>query len=688
MKAVKNKNFEEEKMKRKRMKKAAAVLLSAAMAFSVPMVSGPAETSASVQAPKYVKLNTSFKTLKVGQTHYRLYLTNNKASWKIKKVAVSDKTIAAAYGKTTDSVRLKAKKEGRTTVTLSLKTAKRKKHAVKTLKCRVNVVPAAASVPELPDQPAEPVTPAAIKEMTVSSQAELDTALANTSLESLSIQTNDAVNLTIPSGNYSNVTLNVNAPNAEITNRAVFRAITIRAIGENTWIEDAIGNNLQIESVKARIVVNDGAKVETINFTSADADIKLEVNGAISNVAVSATIKIEISGNTIRIPVTIGANAGSTELTANVPVDIMTEADANLILNKGAEGSTVKAVTRSVTVKLKNSTNESVVVEKADGTKQTVSNSGTTTTVTSAASSSTAPGTYYPSGSYYPSSGSTGSSSSENTVKHTLPTFTIKASVRTDSVTMGALLIDKKDIHINGCVNPVIKKVQRSGNRGANKYDITENENGVLIFETNSLGTNYLEETIERGVGNWIYLTVEDQGTEYLGLVVMKFGDIIQAGNVKIFEGGMTKKTDKTVSFDAEIISGSAIAAAPDKGWIRLTIPYDSVKYQGGSNLKIVSGTNFDTETWMNFQLIAEDNEQRWMSEKNGRVTYEELIKQVQRGVSQNENFLYMTLKFTDNGKTYTGNVATTYRDFFGDDPDHFAEGRHSYTAVLYETES
>lgn len=145
--------------------------------------------------------------------------------------------------------------------------------------------------------------------------------------------------------------------------------------------------------------------------------------------------------------------------------------------------------------------------------------------------------------------------------------------------------------------------------------------------------------------------------------------------------------SDITFSFDAQIISGSAIAAAPDKGWIRLTIPKDSVKFAGGVNPVITGATNYDCETYMTNALFSEDAEQRWVSEKNGQVTYEKLISQVQSGITRDGKFLYMTFQFTDHGKKYTADVSTSYRDFFGDDPEHFADGSHSYSAVLYETE-
>lgn len=669
-----------------KLKKAAAVLLSAAMVCSVLPGAGISQAEASVRAPKYVKLNTAFKTLKTGQKDYRLYLTHNKSSWKVKKVAVSDKSIVAAYGKTSGSVLLKGKKAGRASVTLHLQTAKRKKNNTKKLTCKVRVVSAAVpAIPDItdPNQPADPVTPSAIQAVTAASQTELEKALANDSLKSLSIRTTDTVNLKIPAGNYSKVALVVDAPNAEIENKGVFQSITIHAIKENTWIEEAIGNNLKIEAAKARVVIGEGAKVDWVDLSQMGAEIELEINGAVSSVAVSATMKIKFTGNTpIEVPIIIGANAGGTELTASVPVSVATDADANIILNKGAEGSKVKINLKSLLVKLTNSTGKPVETTNADGIKRTVASTGIATTI--AQTTPTSSSGSYQTGS---SSGSSGSGSSGSTVKHTLPTFTLKAAYKVETTTKGAIWFDKNDIKVQGCTAPQVTKMQWSGHRGEDKWDLKEEDSAYVIHNYGNLGSDYLEEIMDTGRGAYIFVTVQDQGTEYEGIIPMNFGDIARAGYVKTYEGVMTKKTDIKFSFDAQIISGSAIAAAPDKGWIRLTIPKASVKFEGGQAPQLTGAANYDSESNMQFNLFSEDEDQRWVSEKNGRLAYEEMIKQVQNGIRTDRKFLYMTFRFTDNGKKYTASVSTAYRDFFGDDPEQFGNGSHSYTAVLYETE-
>ena len=123
-------------MKKKFMKKAAAVSLSVAMACAALPAAGPINASA---AAKYVTLRTKFKTLKIG---HKMTLINNTQGWKISKIATEDRTIAMVSAKTASSFQIKGKCEGRTVVKARLKTNAKKKVKSKLVKCTVNVVPA------------------------------------------------------------------------------------------------------------------------------------------------------------------------------------------------------------------------------------------------------------------------------------------------------------------------------------------------------------------------------------------------------------------------------------------------------------------------------------------------------------------------------------------------------------------
>ena len=71
------------------LKKILAAALAGVMACSVP---ASENLTAHAAAKKYVSLNTSFKTLKTGQSGYQLKLKNNTIGWKIQKASNRQKS--------------------------------------------------------------------------------------------------------------------------------------------------------------------------------------------------------------------------------------------------------------------------------------------------------------------------------------------------------------------------------------------------------------------------------------------------------------------------------------------------------------------------------------------------------------------------------------------------------------------
>ena len=226
-------------MKKNLIKKVFAVSLSIAMACSLLPAANPVTASA---AAPYVSLKTTFKTLKVGQK-YKMTLKNNTVSWKIKKVETTAKTIATVYGKTTSSVMIKGKSEGRATIRVYLKTAKRKTKNTKTLRCRVKVV-TDTTVNPTPTQ----------TDATVTNQAELDAALKETNITKITIKPATAENFVIASGTYANVDLIVDAPQSDITNSATFKSVTVNNIKPETWTEKGAGNTFTWNAATADLL--------------------------------------------------------------------------------------------------------------------------------------------------------------------------------------------------------------------------------------------------------------------------------------------------------------------------------------------------------------------------------------------------------------------------------------------------
>lgn len=399
-------------MKQKFVKKALAVVLSTAMTFSL---SSAAHMQTASAAKKFVGLNTTFKTLKVGQSNYKLKLTNNTIGWKVTKAVSTDKSIVAVQKKAASYVTLKGKSAGRATIRVSLKTAARKTNNTKTLRCRVKVVETGTTTPTTP----EPTTPSVDPVQStakVTTQTELDAALKNTAVTSITIDTTAAASFNIPSGQYNNVDLTVNAPNADVENSATFKSVTIKAIKNDTWTEKARGNSLRVEALKARVVVDAAASVAGITVTSANADIAIVVNGTAAGITVSAKAKLNLTGSaTAKVPVTIAAAATGSELISAIPVILQAAANATIDLLAGAEESTVQVTSPSATVSVKNNTTKKITVTKADNSKSDVAAKGNLTVKPSTGTStgSTGGSSSWGGGSWIGG----GSSSGSNTVK-------------------------------------------------------------------------------------------------------------------------------------------------------------------------------------------------------------------------------------------------------------------------------
>lgn len=426
-------------------KKIAASVLSAAIAVSVLPYAGIMDVSA--KAP-FVKLHTTFKTLTTGQT-YKLKLKNNTLGWKVAKAVSRDNMVCKAAGKES-YVKLTAKGKGRTTVKVTLKTAKRKgANATKRLSCRVNVKPLGTM-----DEPEMPSVPETRTDVTVGTQAELNEALVNQDYTKITLQTNETGVFSVPSGGHADVDFIVNAPNADVENYAVFRSVTIQDIKENTWKEHAKGNFIKILDEKTGIVIDAAASVKEITYagTGAGAALKLDVHGTVERVAFQTSVKaavtvaeaasvseikcsgqktevqldakgtvgsvgleadtaLDITGNPkAAVAVNVAETAKGSQVKSSAKVTITVKAEISIQLEKGAEGSSIEVTAKEITASITNKTGAAVELKQPDSTVRkiavnatvSVKNGQAVTQGTSGSSGTT----------YVPSTGSSGSSSS------------------------------------------------------------------------------------------------------------------------------------------------------------------------------------------------------------------------------------------------------------------------------------
>ena len=118
----------------------------------------------------------------------------------------------------------------------------------------------------------------------------------------------------------------------------------------------------------AKVGLDVKGTVSDITFDAQKADVSLAVDdsGKIGNVAVSKEITLAVSGTAKEvIAVKVSAPA---KITASAGIALESSADISLVLEKGAEGSSVK-ITGSLTVKvnIENKTEQSVTVTTPNG---------------------------------------------------------------------------------------------------------------------------------------------------------------------------------------------------------------------------------------------------------------------------------------------------------------------------------
>lgn len=316
-------------MSKKYGKKAIVIILSLAMVISLFTVSDLKVASA---ATKSVGLKTTSKTLSVGKS-FKLKLKNNTLGWKVKKAVSNNSKICKAVNKKT-YVNLKAQKAGNAKIVVTISRTNKKGNAkIKKLTCKVKVkavkkptptkntptetpVETPTEAPTPTNAPAEtpapsPTTPAKTEtSKTVSTQNELELALKQPSLTSITLKTDAAEKFIVPEGSYKNVDFTVDAPKADVANSGQFKSITIRAIKQDTYEELTSGNTITVEAAVSRIVVAVKAVVEKIIFAQPKADAKLQVNGTVNEVGFNA------AGVNAQVSAEAGSSVGKVSLPA------------------------------------------------------------------------------------------------------------------------------------------------------------------------------------------------------------------------------------------------------------------------------------------------------------------------------------------------------------------------------------
>ena len=216
------------------------------------------------------------------------------------------------------------------------------------------------------------VSAAAKTTATVSTQKGLKKAIKSKKLKTLTIKTSKKKSFSIPKGTHSNVDLILDAPKANVKNKSLFKTITIKNMlpseTQSGWVECKKGNTFIFEAAAGRMAVANGASVKEIRLTAPDTKMLFNVNGEINKINVEKKATLNFIGRTSETTtVNISKGADKTALTSSVEVSVYVEPNADIVLEKGAEGSEVIYGDAKSQVKVTNNTNGRVIASNAEG---------------------------------------------------------------------------------------------------------------------------------------------------------------------------------------------------------------------------------------------------------------------------------------------------------------------------------
>lgn len=220
---------------------------------------------------------------------------------------------------------------------------------------------------------------AAGKSATVSTQKQLDAALKDAKIGTITIKTSAKKSLEVKKGNYVKKALTINAPKASIKNSGVFKSVAVKDAA--TFTENAKGNSLKVTDSKLNIVIGKSASIKKITLAKSGAKDTITVNGILKALTVSAKSSVSLKGST-KTKTTVNIKATDSKITSDNKIAVVAYKPAEVILKENAKGSTIKSEAKSAVVTVTNNTGADVKVTKADGTVSTVAN-GTTIVVDS-----------------------------------------------------------------------------------------------------------------------------------------------------------------------------------------------------------------------------------------------------------------------------------------------------------------
>lgn len=151
---------------------------------------------------------------------------------------------------------------------------------------------------------------AASKKAIVSTQKKLETALKDKNITKITIKTKKTISLNIKNGSYAKKAIVIDAPKAAITNKGIFKKISIT--DAKTFTEKASGNQIAVTDSKLKLVIDKNSAKDKLIFDRKASDITLVLNGTPAGITNKKDAKLNITNNTEKDVVITGSDGKET----------------------------------------------------------------------------------------------------------------------------------------------------------------------------------------------------------------------------------------------------------------------------------------------------------------------------------------------------------------------------------------
>lgn len=192
---------------------------------------------------------------------------------------------------------------------------------------------------------------AAEKTAVVSKQKDLQKAIKNKKVTTITVKSKSDIKLIIPKGK--------EAKTKKIIIDSPKTTLTIKSGAEL--------KELELRNDKSKVTIAKGAKVNKLVSAKKDNKLELIVNGSLKEVVATKKVDLVIRG--IGKDVLIRNKAKGTKINTSIKVNVLLEKDAEIQLNKGSEKSEIELENDKVDGVVNNKTSKDVVVKLKDKIK-------------------------------------------------------------------------------------------------------------------------------------------------------------------------------------------------------------------------------------------------------------------------------------------------------------------------------